>query len=280
MNIQTRFRLAGLTSVAAIALILAGCGDQKAESAMKDAGDPAATAEASTKADLSALTKAEQEAVRALVRDTLVSNPEILLEVQQAYEAKMTRQQNEQVASAYPKLKTEAASLSIGPANAPITIIEFFDYRCPYCHASNEWSQALLASRQDVRFVFKQLPLLSENSVGAAQAAIASQRQGKFAAFHNALMAADGDLNMNQVMQIAASVGIDTAKLQADMARPEVAAMLSQVNEQATALGINGTPGFVINGQLISGFNTEALDAALASAGTDGASAGDRGTPG
>jgi protein-disulfide isomerase len=278
MKTDTRFRLAGLVSVAAIGLVLASCGAKEPESAMKDAA--VAEAPEPSKADLSSLNKAQQEAVRALVRDTLLSNPEIMLEVQQAYEAKMRRQQNEQVASSYPKLKTEAATLSVGPANAAITIIEFFDYRCPYCHASNEWSQKLLASRNDVRFIFKQLPLLSENSVGAAQAAIASQKQGKFAAFHNALMAATGDLNINQVMQIAASVGLDTARLQADMAKPDVAAMLSAVNEQATTLGISGTPGFVINGQLISGFDTEALDAALASAGTDGAAGAAKATPG
>jgi protein-disulfide isomerase len=264
-------RFAGLLASAAIALIAAGCGNKTEGSVM--AGEAPATKVADSKetaAVMAALSKEEQAAVRALVRDTLLTNPEILLEAQEAYTAKMTRQQNDQVVAAYPKLKAEAATLTAGPANAPITIVEFFDYRCPYCHASNEWARNLIANRDDVRFIFKQFPVLSENSVGAAQAAIAANRQGKFLEFHHALMAAQGDLNMTQIMQIAASVGLDTAKLQADMARPEVQAMISEVNQQATTLGISGTPAFVINGQLISGFDTNALDTALSSAGVDG----------
>lgn len=264
-------RVAGLLATAAIALIAAGCGNKTDGTVMAEQ-DPAGKAGDSkeTAAVMAALSKEEQAAVRALVRDTLLSNPEILLEAQEAYTAKMTRQQNDQVVAAYPKLKAEAATLTAGPANAPITIVEFFDYRCPYCHASNEWARNLIANRDDVRFIFKQFPVLSENSVGAAQAAIAANRQGKFLEFHHALMAAQGDLNMTQIMQIAASVGLDTAKLQADMARPEVQAMITEVNQQATTLGISGTPVFVINGQLISGFDANALDTALSSAGVDG----------
>jgi protein-disulfide isomerase len=265
----SRLRLQTLACLAVALSVLTACQQEPAASAMATKGDDAAAKTAEAKTAMAALSADEQAAVRALVRDTLLTNPEILLEAQEAYTAKMTRAQNDQVAEAFPKLKNEAASLAVGPADAAITVIEFFDYRCPYCHASNEWSRQLLETRKDVRFIFKQLPVLSENSVGAAQAAIAAGRQGKFLAFHNALMGAEGDLNMGQVMEIAASVGLDTTRLQADIARPEVQAMISKVNEQATGLGITGTPAFVINGRLISGFDTAALDAALSTAGVD-----------
>lgn len=231
-----------------------------------DAGTPLPKATAEV---LAALSPAEQAAVRALVRDTLVSNPDILLEAQQAFEAQAQRRSNERVAAGFEALKSEHAQLSFGPANAPITVIEFFDYKCTFCHAATPWLINLMNTRSDVRVIFKELPILSENSTGAARAALAAHRQGKYLEFHNALMTARGDLNLQQVMEIAASVGLDVARLQRDMADPAVEATLNGMREQATSIGVNGTPGFVINGNLVSGFDQNALDAALAGAGVD-----------
>ena len=247
--------------------ILASCAQDEA-SVMAEA-EPAAPETTLDPGVISALTTRQQEAVRALVRDTLIQNPEILLEAQDAFQAQAMRQQNEAVADAFDELKTEAATLSFGPADAPITIIEFFDYRCPFCHQANEWLANVMEQRDDVRVIFKELPILSENSVGAAKAAIAAHKQGKYIAFHQALMTTGGELSLTQVMQIATDVGLDTEKLQQDMASPDVDALIAATNQQATALNMTGTPGFVINGKLINGFNAPELDAALATAGVD-----------
>lgn len=226
---------------------------------------------------LSSLSAQQQEAVRALVRDTLVANPEILLEAQRSYEAKQTREMNARVAGAFETLKKDEATLSFGPANAKITVIEFFDYKCGFCHAANDWVMTLLNERKDVRVIFKELPILSENSHAAAKAAIAAHKQGKYLEFHRALMTARGDLNADQVMEIAGSVGLDTDKLKKDMNDPKVEASLTAMRQQATDLGINGTPGFVINGKLVSGFAKEELEAAMGTAGVDTPEAGKRG---
>jgi protein-disulfide isomerase len=263
--------------VLAVALV-SGCNgaapEAEADTAAKAA--PAASGEqakAATAEVLASLTPQQQEAVRALVRDTLLSNPQIMDEVQVAYEARQRAEMNRRVAEAAPGLTREHAGLAVGPANARITVVQFFDYKCPFCHQSNAWVQNLIASRRDVRVIFKELPVLSENSTGAARAAIAAQKQEKYLAFHNALMTARGDLNPDQVMQIAATVGLDVEKLQQDMASESVTQTLEGMRQQASSLGISGTPAFIINGQLVNGWIPEQVEAALAAAAPGGAPA-------
>jgi protein-disulfide isomerase len=267
------FSRVALLSAGILGLSLMGaCAKTDADTkAQADKGAPAAAKSASkdSAAQLSSLSTEQQAAVRALIRDTLVSNPEILLEAQQAYETKQTMQLNERVATAFTGLKKDHAELSFGPANAKITVVEFFDYKCGFCHAANTWVMDLMKTRKDIRVIFKELPILSENSHYAAKAAIAAHKQGKYVAFHQAMMQSRGDLSPEQVQQIAATVGLDVEKLQKDIADPKVEAMIAGVRQQATELGINGTPGFVINGKLVSGFAKDELEATIGAAGID-----------
>jgi protein-disulfide isomerase len=271
-------RLSLFISLTAITCLLAtGCAKKNPEtsSIMNDDATKAAatssesgTSKASADA-LKALTPDQQLAVRALIRDTLVENPEILLEAQRSFEAKQARVLNDKVAQSFVTLKRDHAELAFGPANAKITIIEFFDYKCGFCHAANDWVWETMENRKDVRVIFKELPILSENSHNAAKAAIAAHKQGKYKELHRALMTARGDLAMDQIMQIASSVGLDVTRLQRDMADPKVEAQVAGVRAQATELGINGTPGFVINGKLVTGFAKDQLEAAMGTAGVD-----------
>lgn len=206
-----------------------------------------------------ALTAAEQDAVRALVRDTLVRNPEILIEAQEAL-AKRDRD------SAVAQLAAHDKDFSLGPENAKVTIVEFFDYRCPYCHAATDWVWKTAAANPDVRFVFKELPILSPTSELAARAAIASEKQGKYPEFHRALMQARGSLEQAQIDQVAASVGLDVARLKRDMQDPSIEEHLNRVRATAQSLGVNGTPAFFVNGRLISGFAEGELEAAIKTA--------------
>jgi protein-disulfide isomerase len=231
------------------------------------------SAPAASQETLKSLSPEQQAAVRAMIRDTLIANPEILVEASKAYEAKQARVVNERVAQSFVELKRDHADLSFGPANAKITVIEFFDYKCGYCHAANDWVWNLMETRNDVRVIFKELPILSENSHGAAKAAIAAHKQGKYKDFHRALMTARGDLGMDQVMQIATTVGLDVERLRKDMADAKVEEHIAGMRQQATQLGINGTPGFVINGKLVTGFSKEQLEAAMGTAGVDAAPA-------
>jgi protein-disulfide isomerase len=273
--LEPKMRPALITSLAVLSLALtASCNKAPADAATAtpsaDAKTVAETSAPPASAEtLKSLSVEQQNAVRAMIRDTLIANPEILLEAQRSFEAKQARVQNEKVAQSFITLKRDHADLSFGPANAKITIVEFFDYKCGYCHAANDWVWNVMETRDDVRVIFKELPILSENSHTAAKAAIAAHKQGKYRDFHRALMTARGDLGIDQVMQIATTVGLDVERLRKDMADAKVEESISGMRQQATQLGINGTPGFVVNGKLVTGFSKEQLEAAMGTAGVD-----------
>ena len=109
------------------------------------------------------------------------------------------------------------------------------------------------------RIVYKEWPILGPNSEYAARAALASRNQGKYVAFHNALMLANGPANESKVVEVAAQVGLDVARLKQDMQSPEIAAAIERNMELARALRITGTPSFVIGDQVLRG----AADAAV-----------------
>lgn len=260
---ENRMKKSIAISSLCILLSLASC--NKANSQQKDTkAAPQASKQNNTQV-LSALSKEQQEAVKLLIRDTLVSNPEILLEAQQAYEAKMSRQQNELAAKAYTKIIAEANELSFGPKDAKVTIVEFFDYKCGFCHAANPWLTQKMNDK-NIRVIFKELPILSQNSVLASKAAIAAHNQGKYVELHRALMLATGDLSIGQIMSIAQNAGLDVKKLEADMNSEKISKMLETVKTQAEDAGISGTPGFLINGKLIAGFAKEELEATIGAA--------------
>ena len=260
---------ASITALSMVIMAPIGCAkpSEPPKSIMDDVAktDEAPPAPADT-ALLSSLSAEQQKAVRALIRDELVANPEILLDAQRAYQTKQIGLQNARATAAFDKLKSEHAQFSFGLADAKITLIEFFDYRCGYCHAAQAWVANVMATRKDVRVIFKELPILSENSAIAAKAAIAAHNQGKYLAMHNALMAARGDLNPDQIFQIAGQIGLNIELLRKDMQTPKVAAIVNGMRKQASDLSIVGTPGFVINDTLISGFDQKALEEALKSA--------------
>lgn len=252
--------------VSLVVLALAAC--QKGKDAEKSVMDSSKseTPNATPASALSSLTKEQQEAVRVLVRDTLVSNPDILLEAQQAYEAKQIRSQNETVAKSWDKLIKEESQISFGPANAKVTIIEFFDYKCGPCHAAMPWLADTMKKHPEYRYIFKEFPILTPRSRIAARAAMAAHSQNKYREFHVALMKSTGELNPDQIMQIASSVGIDTAKLTKEMAKPEYENRLNKIQTQATEVGVGGTPGFIVNGKLIAGFSKQELEATIGAA--------------
>jgi len=198
----------------------------------------------------------QQAEIRALVRDYLVNNPDALEDALDALAARKDSQRWGEIAS-------DARDFSMGPANAPITIVEFYDYRCPYCHAAAEWVNEISRTRRDVRIVFKELPVLGPESLEAARAALAAKPQGRYVAFHRALMAFRGDLTSDQIDRIARASGVDVARMRRAMDDEALNAHLQDIQGLAVDTGVTGTPGFMINGELIQGFNRDALNARL-----------------
>lgn len=196
--------------------------------------------------------------VKELVAEALRENPELVLEALQTLEA---RQVEAQAAAAAATLAKERTLLESDP-NAPVlgnpegdvTVVEFFDYNCPYCKRVMPELDALLAEDGNIRLVMREWPILSEGSAIAARAALASRKQGKYAELHNALMGARAKLDEQSVLRIAGEVGLDVQKLKADMRSPEVEEHIATSMRLAEALGFSGTPSFVIGDELVPGF--------------------------
>jgi protein-disulfide isomerase len=198
----------------------------------------------------------EQSEIRAIVRDYLVRNPDVLRE---ALDALADRTEAER----WQRMRSDPRDFSMGPANAPIVIVEFFDYRCQYCHAALEWVDDLRRTRNDVRIVFKEFPILSEASMEAARANIAAMPQGRYWQFHRALMSFRGDLTSERINQLARQSGIDVPRMRRAMDDPEVIRLLEENRAMAVDMGNTATPLFIINGEQVSGFDPERLNARL-----------------
>jgi protein-disulfide isomerase len=204
-----------------------------------------------------ALTPAQKDAVNKLVHDYIIEHPEVLVEALKDFESRQQAvsetARRQAVDDRQADLFNDPASPIAGNPKGSTTIVEFFDYRCHYCKGMAKDLSDLIDADHDIRFIYKEFPILGPPSEYAAKAALAAQLQNKYRAFHEALYAYKGQLANDIVLDVAGKVGLDTAQLQKDMERPEIAAEIKRNYEIATALKINGTPGFVIGHSVIDG---------------------------
>jgi protein-disulfide isomerase len=203
------------------------------------------------------LSPEQEKRVKELVKEYLLANPEIILE---AVQTLRRRQEEAQKKAAEQALKTRRAELQgandlpvAGNAKGDVTIVEFLDYRCGYCKGVKPTIDEVLRADGKIRFVIKEFPILGPASKTASMAAIAAHKQGKYLAYHNALMAYPNNLTDEVIFALARQVGIDLDKLKEDMKSPEVLALIEKTHKLAQDLGINGTPGFIIGDQIIPG---------------------------
>ena len=198
-----------------------------------------------------------EDQVRDLVLDTIRANPQIVVEALQILELE---QQKAEAAAAKVALADQRALLENDP-NAPVignpqgdvTVVEFFDYNCPYCRNAKLELDGLLSVDSNVRVVLREWPVLGEGSVFAARAALASRVQGKYGEFHEALMMMQGRAEEQSVIRVAQSVGLDGDQLRRDMEAPAVTEHLQMSDGLGRALGFSGTPSFVIGENLAPG---------------------------
>ena len=191
------------------------------------------------------------------IREYLIANPEVLVEAMQELERKQDSQRDSVALKAIQEhraaLLSDPDSPVVGNPNGDVTIVEFSDYQCPYCKRAHTTVKSVLAADSKVKLVFKDLPILGEPSRIAALAALAARVQDKYLALHNALMESSGKLDRDRIMEIARSVGLDVAQLQKDMEDPKLKAMIDRNMALASALGVRGTPAFVIGKQFVPG---------------------------
>ena len=205
-------------------------------------------------------TPEQKAALQQLVREVLVSNPEILIEAMNALEAKQqaetTKASKAAILANRKAIFEDGVSFVAGNPQGDVTIVEFFDYRCGYCKQVQPSLIALLKEDSKVRLVLKEMPVLGPESVIAARAAVAALEQDKGAKyfdFHNAMMEFRGQITEAEVFRLAGKAGLDTARLKTDMAAPKTEQILRANLALADTLGIQGTPGFIIGDQLVPG---------------------------
>lgn len=209
------------------------------------------------RADTSLFSDDQKKALGEIIKDYLIKNPEVLIEVQTALEGKLEKEQSEKLKTFMSQNAKEIyrnpTSPVAGDPNGDITVVEFFDYNCGYCKRGLPEVQKLIESDKKVRFVFKELPILSKGSEEAARAALAAKAQGKYWEFHQAMLSVKGQANEASSLKVAETLGLDMAKFKADMAGNDVKAELEADKELAKKMGINGTPHFLVGDKSIPG---------------------------
>jgi protein-disulfide isomerase len=199
----------------------------------------------------------QKAAIEEIVRAYLIEHPEVIKEAIEALQARQEAAKANQQASALTQHKEQLLSDPMSPiagnALGDVTLVEFFDYKCPYCKRVTPALVDLLEEDKGVRIVFKEFPILGESSVVAARAALAAARQDRYLDFHNALMAHRGDFDLAAIQAIGSDLGLDVAKLEADMNAPEVEQQLKDNHELALALAIRSTPTFIVGEEIVPG---------------------------
>lgn len=203
------------------------------------------------------------------VREYLLENPEVIVEAMQRLEARQRELQERTTAELIEQNRTALFGQTddpfVGEADAPITLVEFFDYQCPYCKRVAADLIELARAQRDVKIVFKEFPVFGDASMLAARAALAAQRQGRYAEFHLALMEMRGAPSKSGVERIASNLGLDLAQFRKDMAADAADEAIANNLALGEQIGVTGTPAFIIGNQLIPGaLSRESLDRLIA----------------
>jgi len=203
-------------------------------------------------------TLTEQGKMEQVIRDYLLSHPEVIVESIQRYQQQQEQAAAAKQATALVDLRDELTrspdSPVLGNPDGNVAVVEFFDYRCPYCKLmATRKLMETLEQDGNIRIVMKEFPILGEDSMYAAKAALAAHRQGKYRELHMAMMLSKGKVTAEDVRRLAQEAGIDVGRMAKDMEAPEIAAEIGRNNDLAGKIGVTGTPAFVINDRLVPG---------------------------
>lgn len=239
-RLQTTCRRARLT-LFALVVALAGGGPAAAQDQSMPGG----------------FTADQVQGIELIIKRYLMENPEVLIESLNAFQqrerlAEEQRRQDAILAEA-DALKNDPSTPVLGNPEGDVAMVEFFDYRCPYCRRVADSVKDVVDEDGNVRLIMKEFPILGPESMRAARAALAAHRQGKYEPFHWALMTRPGDMSEAHLRSVAEEVGLDVAQMERDMQADAIDESLKRNFHLADALGINGTPAFVIGNTLVPG---------------------------
>jgi len=201
--------------------------------------------------------QAQPTNIEQTIRNYLVQNPEVLVEMQAVFERRQAdvRQEARQkaISENAAKLFRPDNALVAGNPDGDVTVVEFFDYNCGYCRRAFKDLVKLIENDKNVRVVLKEFPIFGEPSEAAARAAIAAEKQGKYFEMHSALLETSGRASEEKAMEIAEELGLDTDQLKKDMASAEVDMVLKNTAALAEQMGLEGTPFYLVGDKAIPG---------------------------
>src|ERR1043165_6620858 len=199
--------------------------------------------------------------IERIVREYLLSHPEVLEEVSAELSKRQTVAEGQKHEAAVTKnaqtIFSSPRGVTIGNTDGDVGFVEFFDYNCGYCKRAMTDMLELMKSDSKLKVVLKEFPVLGPGSMEAAQVAVAVRMQDptgkKYLDFHQKLLNGRGAADKARALAAAKEAGLDVAKLEKDLASPEVKATLEENLKLAESLGMNGTPSYVIGNQVVIG---------------------------
>jgi protein-disulfide isomerase len=206
-------------------------------------------------------TPAQRSVIEKIVHDYLVQHPEVLQESMRELEKRQTAaaaEKNKATVKAHAKLLFDSPyQVTLGNPKGDVTFVEFFDYNCAYCKRAMTDMLTLIKTDSNLKVVLKEFPVLGPGSVEAAKVAVAVRMQDKtgkkYLEFHQKLLGGRGHADGARALAVAKEIGLDMSRLEKDMKSPEVEATLKQDYGLAEALGLNGTPSYVIGDNVVVG---------------------------
>lgn len=200
--------------------------------------------------------------IERIVKEYLLSHPELLQDVMAELEKRQTVAETEKHRTAIKEYTGEIFSstrqVTLGNAQGDVTVVEFFDYNCGYCKRALSDMMELIKTDPQLKFVLKEFPVLGDGSVQAAHVAAAVRMQDKsggkkYLEFHQKLLGGRGQADKTRALAIAKEAGFDLARIEKDMASEEVKAQIEESFKLAEALGLNGTPSYVVGNEVVVG---------------------------
>jgi protein-disulfide isomerase len=199
--------------------------------------------------------------IEAIIKTYLVSHPEVLeeamTELNKRQAAEESKKHEASVSENASTIFNSPRGVMLGNKDGDVTFVEFFDYNCGYCKRAMADMMDLMKSDPKLKVVLKEFPVLSPGSVEAAQVAVAVRMQDpggkKYLDFHQKLLGGRGPADKAHAMAAAKDAGLDMARLEKDLASPEVKATIEENFKLAEAMGMNGTPSYVIGKQVVVG---------------------------
>jgi protein-disulfide isomerase len=203
----------------------------------------------------------QRREIESIVKEYLLQHPEVIQDVMAEMEKRQQAAESEKhraaVAENNVTLFNSTHQVVLGNPRGNVTMVEFFDYNCGYCKRALSDMLTLLKANPDLKFVLKEFPVLGEGSVEAAHVAVAARMQDvtgkKYIEFHQKLLGGRGPADKAHALAVAKDVGFDMARIEKDMNSDEVKKTIDENMKLAEALGVNGTPSYVVGGEVVIG---------------------------